>query len=86
MAKKDRRKKQDSSSPFGFDVCTVFENHPKSLIQNCERSELRLHLEWTKVDLKCQKWRVIENLNMRSNSVTRQVTFNRTKIGENCQN
>ena len=64
----------------------MVEKLPKSLIQNCERSEQRLHFEWTKVDLKCQKWRVIENLNMRSNSVTRQVTFNRTKIGENCQN
>ena len=30
--------------------CTVFENHRKSLIQHCERSELRLHFEWTKVD------------------------------------
>ena len=29
---------------------TVFENHRKSIIQHCERSELRLHLEWTKVD------------------------------------
>ena len=28
----------------------VFENHRKSLIQHCERSELLLHLEWTKVD------------------------------------
>ena len=27
----------------------VFENHRKSLIQHCERSELRLHFEWTKV-------------------------------------
>ena len=26
---------------------TVFENHRKSLIQHCERSELRLHFEWT---------------------------------------
>ena len=25
----------------------MFENHRKSLIQNCERSELRLHFEWT---------------------------------------
>ena len=31
-------------------VCTVFENHRKSLIQHCERSELRLHFEWTKVN------------------------------------
>ena len=28
---------------------TVFENHRKSLIQHCKRSELRLHFEWTKV-------------------------------------
>ena len=28
---------------------TRFENHRKSLIQHCERSELRLHFEWTKV-------------------------------------
>ena len=25
----------------------MFENHRKSLIQHCERSELRLHFEWT---------------------------------------
>ena len=29
---------------------TVFENHRKSLIQHCERSELRLHFERTKVN------------------------------------
>ena len=29
---------------------TVFENHRKSLIQHCERSELRLLFEWTKVN------------------------------------
>ena len=42
-----------------YDFCyviTVFENHRKSFIQNCERSELCLHFEWTKVDKKCQKW------------------------------
>ena len=33
-----------------FTVSTVFENHRKSLIQHCERSELRLHFEWTKVN------------------------------------
>ena len=31
-------------------VCTVFENHRKSLIQHCERNELRLHFEWTKLE------------------------------------
>ena len=35
---------------------TVFENHRKSLIQHCERSELRLHFEWTKVN---QKWSIL---------------------------
>ena len=30
---------------------TVFENHSKSRIQHCERSELRLYFKWTK----CQK-------------------------------
>ena len=29
---------------------TVFENHRKSLIQHCERSQLRLRFEWTKVN------------------------------------
>ena len=35
----------------------VFENHRKSLIQHCERSELRIRFEWTKVHEKChQNW------------------------------
>ena len=38
---------------------TVFENDKKSLIQHCERSELRLHFEWTKVHRKCPKWFVL---------------------------
>ena len=33
-----------------FTLSTVFENHRKSRIQHCERSELRLHFEWTKVN------------------------------------
>ena len=37
-------------------VITVFENHRKSLTQDCERSELLLHFEWSKVTSKCQKW------------------------------
>ena len=32
-----------------FKNYTVFENHRKSHIQHCERSELQLHFEWTKV-------------------------------------
>ena len=42
-----------------FSSFTVFENHRKSLIQHCERSELRLHLDWTKVNSKCQKWSIL---------------------------
>ena len=34
---------------------TMFENCPKSRIQPCERSELHLHFECTKVNQKCQK-------------------------------
>ena len=29
-------------------IFTLFKNHRKSLIQHCERSELRLHFEWDK--------------------------------------
>ena len=42
-------------SIFHSVLLTVFKNHRKSLIEHCERSELRLHFEWTKVDSKCQK-------------------------------
>ena len=48
-------------------LCIVFENLPKSRIQHCERSELYLHFEWTKVHQKCHKWpiwRVFENLKL----------------------
>ena len=34
----------------------MFENHRKSLIQHCERSELRLQFELTKAYQKCPKW------------------------------
>ena len=42
---------------------TVFENRPKSRIQHCERSELRLSGQ--KLIKKCQKWSILasfENL------------------------
>ena len=45
----------EMSNPFSSKIpwiksrITVFENHRKSLIQQYERSELRLHFEWTKV-------------------------------------
>ena len=47
---------------------TVFENHRKSLIQHCERSKLRLHFEWTKVNFEMPKmanfWRLFENVKL----------------------
>ena len=61
-------------------VYTVFENHRKK-----SHSTLRAkRATFTKVYQKCQKWSTLASL--RSNSVTRQVNFNRTKIGEKCQN
>ena len=58
----------------------VFEIHRKSLIQQCERSEQRLHYEWTKVTKRMKTW------SLQSTSVTRQVSFDRTNIGSKCQN
>ena len=60
------QKEIDSALPKAGKVAkvglvTVFENHRKSLIQHCERSELRLHFEWTKVNSKCQKWSILAN-------------------------
>ena len=37
-----------------FPHSTVLENNSKCLIQNCERSELRLHIKWTNVKQCCQ--------------------------------
>ena len=45
----------DKSFIHEAELCTVFENHRKSLTQHCERSELRLHFKWTKVHLKMAK-------------------------------
>ena len=35
----------------------MFENHRKSLIQHCERSELRLYFEWTKWSILASFWK-----------------------------
>ena len=48
-------------------VSTVFENHRKSLLQHCERSELRLHLSGQKLIENVKNgpfWRVFENLKL----------------------
>ena len=68
-------------------VHTVLGNYRKGLIQHCERSELHLHFDWTKVNLKMPKMvhfdELLKTWSLQSNSVTRQVIFNRTKIGGN---
>ena len=55
----------------------------------CERSELRLHFEWTKVNLKWPKMvhfgEFLKTWSLRSNSVTKQVSFNWSKIGGNAK-
>ena len=46
---------------------TVFENDINGLIRHCERSELRLHFEWTKDNQNVKNGqfvRVFENLNL----------------------
>ena len=53
----------DKCNFYGYTTgFTVFENHITSLIQQCERSELRLHFVWDKSSLKYAKngpfWRV----------------------------
>ena len=50
-----------------LNVSTVFENHRKSLIQHCERSELRLHLSGQELIKNAKNgpfWRVFENLKL----------------------
>ena len=56
----------------------AFENHRKSLIQHCERSELRLHFEWTKVHQKCQKLELLKSANKGKTRITkkRQLKYN----------
>ena len=64
------------------------------MLENCHKkshSTLRakracLHFEWTKVHKKCHFEDLLNTWSLRSNSVSRQVTFNRTKIGGKCQN
>ena len=76
-----------SSCDFSSLAAQCLKITEKVSFQHCERSELRLHFEWTKVHqncLKCSIWQ-FKKLNWRSNSVTRQVTFKRTKNGEKCQ-
>ena len=65
----------------------VFENHRKSLIQHCERSERRLHLSGQKLTRNAknsQFWRVCENLKLAVKQCYQ--TGHKTKIGRKCRN
>ena len=53
----------------------MVENHRKSLIYHCERSELRLHFEWTKVYQKRQKWSILA-IFRKAENVTFLMIFN----------
>ena len=53
---------------------TVFENRPKSRIQHCERSELRVHFD-----------DFLDNWSFLSKSVTKYVTFKRSKLVKNAK-
>ena len=63
---------------------TVFENDRECLIQHCERSELRLLFEWTNAMVHFGD--ILKTWSLRSNSVTRQVSFNWNKISWKCRN
>ena len=49
------RSLEDAIVQMQWTLVTVFENRPKSRIQHCDQSELRLHFEWTKVHLQMPK-------------------------------
>ena len=60
----------------------------KSLIQDCERGEVALHFEWTKVHKKCQNGQFLQGF-LKTETCSQTVlpdksTFFRTKIGEKC--
>ena len=69
---------------------TVFENHRKSRIQHCERSEVLLHFLNGRKFIKNAKMvnfgDFLKTWSLWSNSVTRQIIFNWTKIDGKCQN
>ena len=60
----------------------MFENQTKSLIQQRERSELRLHFKWTKAHQKGD----FLNLKFAAKQCYQTGQFNRTKIGVKCRN
>ena len=71
-------------------IYTVFEKSQKSLIQHCERSELRLHFEWPKVHQKCQNLAILATY-WKPEACDQTALPDRSvlisgKIGRKCQN
>ena len=64
-ASKKSKKKQQQMMEQGASFSSVTDIDLSLAVQgtkfcnNCERSELRLHFEWTKVYKKCQKWSIL---------------------------
>ena len=68
---------------FPLDSSRCLKITVKSRIQPCERSELRLHLEWTKVHQKMVNFgEFFESLKVKQ-AVLRVLNFDWTKIDEN---
>ena len=69
---------------------TVFANHRKSIIQKwrAKRATFTFWVDksWLKMPKMIHFGEFLKTWSLRSNSVTRQVSFNRTKIGGKCQN
>ena len=59
----------------------MFENRRKSLIQQSERSELRLQFEWTKVNQKCQKWSILSKFVVKQCYQTGQIQLDKSWNG-----
>ena len=76
----DNWQKVGNGGGMNLMVITMFENHRKSLIQHCERSELRLHFLVDKSSLKMPKILNFGELVFK-NSVPRNANFYKTKIG-----
>ena len=80
LGKKFEKVDEDKTCKISYSLIrsnTVFENHRKSLISHF----LRLYFKWAKVDEKCQKWSNLGKVEgLRSNSVTRHVSFNKVKM------
>ena len=72
-----------------INIYTVFENH-KKVAYNIASEASYIYINMDKSSSKMPKMvdfgEVLKSLSLRSNSVTRQVIFDRTKIGKKCKN